>query len=319
MLRYVLWRVFWMFFLLMLILVVIYFSTTIVMLRHWGMPPYDLRAEFLFTFEGFRSYLHGIVTEWNWGVTGIYGENVWDYAAIRMWRSLWINLLALAIYLPVGIGLGIASAFKKHSLFDKSVHLITMVLGSIPHFILGFLLIVFIGIRARWVPWRFPGFYTEDTQRFLLGLIIPLVALCLGPIFKFTRLVRAEFIEAEHEEYLLLCKTKGMKTNQALRRHGFRNCMVPVMPELTPTFLYVLGGSFFIELIYGIDGVARLMMMSTIQPMMDFFVINIDIPLAVATTLFYATVGMTFALMVDIAYPLVDPRMRVGRKKTFFD
>ncbi len=317
--RYVFWRLIWMVLLVLIIFVMIYFITSITMLRHWGRPPYDLREEFFFTVHQFVQYVRGIVTDWNWGTTGIYRENVWDFAAIRMWRTLWLNLLALSIYLPLGVGLGILSALKKHSVFDKTVHVLTMVLGSIPHFILGFLLIVFLGIRNRWLPWRFPGFNTDDTERFLLGLVIPLIALCLGPIFKFTRLVRAEFIEAESEDYLLLCKTKGMKKGQALRRHAFRNCMVPVMPELTPTFLYVLGGSFFIELMYGFDGVARLMMRSTIEPMMDFFIINIDIPVAVVTTVFYASLGMMFALIVDITYPLVDPRIRIGKKKAILD
>ncbi len=303
--------------LMMIIFTVLYFITSMTMLRHWGRPPYDLRAEFLLSYTRFLDYVHGILTSWNWGVTGIYDESVWSFAWQRMWVTMRLNLLALAIYLPIGIILGIASALKKGSWFDRGVSTVTMVFGSIPHFILVLLLVVFFGIRYRIVPMQFPGFHIDDTVRLLKGLAIPMFALCMPPIFKFTRLVRAEFIDAQYDDYLLLCKTKGLTTSQTMRRHTFRNCMVPVLPELAPTFIFVLGGSFFVEMIYGIDGVARLIFDSLLVPFMDrTYMIIIDIPMTMVTTMFYAAFGLVFALLVDVAYPLVDPRIRIGAKPT---
>ena len=301
---------------LALIFTLVFFFASMTMLRHWGRPPYDFRAEFLFTYTRYLDYIYGIITAWNWGRTGTYNENVWDFAWRRMWVTTRLNLIALALYMSIGIALGLVSALKRNSVFDKTVSVMTMVLGSIPHFILMYLLVIFLAVRNRWLPYMFPGFHTENPWTLVVGLMIPMLSLCLGPIFKFTRLVRGEFLEAQHDDYLLICKTKGLSKNQALKHHAFRNCMVPVMPELTPTSLYVLGGSFFVELIYGIDGVARLMFQSMIHPFMDFYIIRIDIPMAMVSTMFYAAFGMLFALIIDVAYPLVDPRIRIGATPT---
>ncbi len=316
MLRYVFWRIVWIALMLMLVYVMLYFVTSLTMIRHWGRPPYDFREEFAVAYSRFVAYTRGVITEWNWGVTGPYNDSVWDVAWKHMWLTIRLNLLALAIYVPVGIVLGIISALKKNSLFDKSVSFITMFFGSIPHFILVLLLVVFLGIRNRIFPMQFPGLESADTLRIIKGLFIPMFALCMPAIFKFTRLVRAEFLEAKHDDYLLLCKTKGLTNNQAVRRHAFKNCMVPVLPELTPTFLVVLGGSFFVEIIYGIPGAARLLFDSLLVPMMGTHIIIIDIPMTMVTTMFYASFGLVFAMLVDISYPLIDPRIHIGSTAT---
>ncbi len=317
MLRYVFWRLVWIVLILMLIYVVIYFSTSLTMLRMWGRPPYDFREEFAIAYTRFVIFTRGVITEWHWGVTGLYDYDVWDFATGPMWLTMRLNLLALAIYLPLSIILGIMSALRRNSLFDKSVAYITMFFGSIPHFILVLLLAVFLGVRTRILPMQFPAHESADTMLIIKGLVIPMFALCMPAIFKFTRLVRGEFLEAQHDDYLLLCKTKGLSNKQAVRRHAFKNCMVPVLPELVPTFLMVLGGSFFVEIVYGIPGAANLLLHSLFAGYrMDYPIIIIDIPVTMLLTMFYSSFGMMFALLVDISYPLIDPRIHIGSKAT---
>ncbi len=309
-------------FVLVFVFVIIYFASSMTMLRYWGRPPYDVWVEFEITRTRFLLYTEGILTEWNWGETGSYYENVWNYSWRRMWVTTRINLIALAIYLPASIILGILTAIKPKSLFDKTVGAVTMVFGSVPHFILMYLLVIFLGIRNNWLPFQFPGFRpspTHDITTIILGFVIPMIALCMPAIFRLMRLVRAECIDAQQESYFLLCKTKGLSRNQAIRRHVVRNSAVTVMPELTPTFLTVLGGSFFVEMIYGIDGAARLLFNSVLTMGPAGYVPQIDIPMAMAITMFYTTFGLAFALIVDISYPFVDPRIRVGSKKTRLD
>ncbi len=316
--RYILWRLVWSAILLAFIFTLVFFVSSMTMLRYWGRPPYDLHQEFSFTVTRFMDYVHNIITEWNWGTrAGTYPEPVWDYAWRHMVVTVRLNMLALGIYLPVSIILGTFSALKQNSLFDKTVNTFVMLFGSIPHFILMYLLIIALAIRNRWLPYNFPGFETPDTSRMILGLVIPMIALCMPAILRLSRLVRGEFIESQHDDYLLLCKTKGLTGGQALRRHAFRNSVVPIMPELTPTFLLVLGGSFFVEMIYGVNGAARLMFHSVLTSCPSGgWCPQINIPMTMAMTMFYASFGLGFALLVDLIYPIVDPRIKIGAKPT---
>lgn len=149
----------------------------------------------------------------------------------------------------------------------------------------------------------------------ILGFVIPVFAFSAVLIASFTRLVKGELSETFGQDYLLLAKTKGLNRRQVIQRHALRNSAVAVMPELSTAFIAVLTSSFFIEIIYNVQGVANLFLESLFRPFLDFNVVNIDTNTVVVIGFFYSAIALVISLMSDLLYALIDPRMKIGRKK----
>ncbi|MFP4286699.1 MAG: ABC transporter permease [Candidatus Izemoplasmataceae bacterium] len=311
MIKYIAIRVLWMFFLFWAIITFLFIASTVVMIR----VNIELSDKISYAFDQYWPYIEGVILRGEFGMTNeFYRRDIIPIIIPRALMTLKLNLMAFAIYFPLSFVLGIVFAIKKNHIISKITMFFIMLLGSIPHFILMLLLVIFLGIRWRFFPGQFPGsHHTIAYQR--LGYVIPMIALVFPPLFILTRVIRAEFIEAFDEDYNLLLKVKGLKFKDRLFKHMLRHILVPVLPIVVPTFLYVLAGSFFVERIYGIEGAADLLYRSLLAPAGDTTYVNIDVKMAVAVTMFYSGLGMIFALIVDISYQFIDPRMKIGRKK----
>ncbi|MFH5882430.1 ABC transporter permease [Liberiplasma polymorphum] len=315
MIRYLFYRFLLMFLVLFIIVTFIHIMSTIFTIRQYTHAPYDLAFEFSIAYTRYIAYIKGIFTENYWGVIGSNDIPVWTFLVPHIKITLILNAIAFLIYVFLGIILGMIASLNKGKLTDKIIYLSTMIPGSIPHFFLVFILIIYLGVRMRVLPAQFPGF-TDDMALNIKGMIIPLVALSFPPMFKFMNIVRGEFNETANDSYLIICKTKGLTNFQTTMRHRIKNSILPIIPELTPTFLYVLTGSFFIEIIYGIPGSARLLFRSLMQPVDEAYFVAINSTMAVSLTIFYAGMAMIFALIIDMIYFTVDPRIKIGSKKT---
>ena len=139
----------------------------------------------------------------------------------------------------------------------------------------------------------------------LRSIVLPVVALALGPIATITRYLRGELVETLGSDFMLLAQTKGLTRVQATVRHAFRNSCIPLVNIVIPMFTNILGGSLVVETIFSIPGVGGIMINS----------INAnDYSLTVAVLIFYSLVSLATMLIVDISYGIVDPRIRLGRK-----
>lgn len=262
----------------------------------------------------YLNFAKGVVTEWDWG-TSIRREPVWDLVKFKMWISLRINIIAFIIYVSIGILLGVYTAIRKGSIFDKLTSTISLALGSIPSFIWVFVLMIFLGWKWNLVPTLYiyeqPGFFNR-----IEILIIPILALIIEPISKFIRLVRAEVIEDMQSEYILLLRAKGLKRKQIIKRHTLKNVAVVILPEITTTFIYVLTSSFFIEYFYTINGAANLMLKSIITFGSDTKFVSVDTSVVTAISAFYIVFIVVTALIIDIIWALLDPRIKINGTKT---
>lgn len=305
-----------MFLLLFAIITLVFIISTVTMQRQNAIGRGgELSDQIRLAFDLYLPYIRGVIFEGNLGMTrSLYPKDILTILIPKARLTFRLNMMAFVIYFPLSFMLGILFAIKKHHILSKITMSIIMIFGSIPHFILMFLFVIFLGIRWDLFPDQFPGSYQSDAYK-RLGYVIPMIALVFPPLFILTRIIRAEFIEAFEDDYNLLLKAKGLKFKDRLFRHMVRHTLVPVLPVLIPTFLYVLAGSFLIERIYGIPGAADLLFDSLLAPAGDTTYINIDTKMATAVTIFYAGFGMIFALIVDIAYNFIDPRMKIGRKK----
>ena len=137
------------------------------------------------------------------------------------------------------------------------------------------------------------------------SMILPVAALSLSPVATITRYLRGELIETLSSEYMLLARTKGLKKSQAVVRHAFRNSMVPLANIIIPMITHVMGGSMVVEDIFGVPGMGGILV--------DSIEVH-DYSLTMAALLFYAFINIFTLLIVDIAYGIIDPRIRLGGK-----
>ena len=248
-------------------------------------------------------FLKGVLTENDWGTSVKVSPGVpaFQVLAQKIPVSLVVNLSALIFALPVGIACGIAAAMKKNSHTDTLISLGVIVGISVPSFVFATCLQYFVGYKLGVLPILYAP--TGTTGEKVASLVLPIIALALGPIATITRYLRGELIEVLGSEYIVLAKTKGLTGRQATVRHALRNSAVPMMNVIIPMFANVLGGSMVVERMFSIPGVGGLMIQA----------INAnDYSLAVATLQFYAILSVLTVLIVDLSYGLVDPRVRVG-------
>jgi oligopeptide transport system permease protein len=313
MIRYIITRLLLVFVNLFILSTILFFALNFAQMGRWNNLSFEELRPIIFRL--YKNFVEQRILDQNWGLTGS-GDPVLDVIVPRFWITVKYNLISFGIYVPVGILIGIISAYYKDGFFDKIVNTFILVFGSVPIYILIALLIPLFGFQLHWFPAKF-SVIPDTTWGRIWGLGIPIIALTAGAISKISRIIRDEMVDALHSEYYLLARTKGLTKLQAMMRHTFRNCMTSLLPIMMDVFIFVLMGSFFVEIAFGIDGVASLMYRSMMQldPDIGFAWINIDVNTIIVISTFYMFVGFTFSLLVDIVIPLVDPRIKIHSTK----
>lgn len=254
-------------------------------------------------------WLKNVITEWNWGVSTRVQPNtpVFEVLGQRIGTTVKLNLVALVFYIPIGIVLGIIAALMKNSFIDNLISIGVMVNISIPPFVVVTLIMMIFGFQLGWLPTLFAARDVATSIR-IQGYIIPVISLIALPVAGMTRLTRAELTEVLTSEFLLLARVKGLTRSQAVVRHAFRNSLVPIIPSIIFAFVSMFAGAVIIEMIYSIPGAGRLYLRALSQAGYDY-------NLLLALTGFYAAVAFFGVLLVDLAYGIVDPRIRMGARK----
>lgn len=248
-------------------------------------------------------FLKGIVLEGDWGTSIKLEPRVPAFHVLKnkIPISLAMNLLSLAISLPIGIISGTIAALTKNKWPDYIISLLVVICISVPSFVFASMLQYFLAFKFSLAPIIYKP--TAKGFEMLYSLALPVLALSLGPIATVTRYLRGELIETVSSEFMLLARTKGLTRLQATVRHAFRNSCVPLANIIIPMFTNVLGGSLVIERIFAIPGVGGIMINS----------INAsDHPLTIAVLIFYSVLSLTTILIVDVSYGFIDPRIRMG-------
>ena len=268
---------------------------------------------FIRVWQEFKIYFMNIVNDWNFG-TSAGGEDVWELIGIKILISMKYNFTALVIYVPVGVFLGVLAAIKKNKPTDRIISVFSMISNSIPSFIVIGLLVIYVGYKWQLLVPQEPA-YSEPFLKQLEGLIIPVTALSIGPIGKFAQMVRGEIVENLNSDHFILLRTKGLTRRQAIIRHSLKDSLVTVIPEIIPTFVFVLGISFVIESLYNISGVSHLFLDSIVLQTDWFSTIIIDVNVVVAIGIVLYGIIMVTSLFSDILLTIIDPRIRLTGKK----
>jgi len=247
-----------------------------------------------------------IITKGDFGVSDkLYmGQEVTSIFAHKLPATMTVNLLSIIISIPIGIGFGILAAMKKNSAIDHSLSTLTMVLISVPSFVYAFLIQYFLSYKLGWLPFLMQSGTDYLSPDMLFSMLPVILSLSLGVIASFTRITRAELSEVLTSDFMLLARAKGMTKWQAALRHGLKNCMVVVLPNVFGNFIGIMSGSLIIEKIFAVPGVGSLYINS---------INGRDYPMFMMLTVFYTAVGLAAAIAVDISYGFIDPRIRIGK------
>ena len=215
-------------------------------------------------------------------------------------------LLILAVAIPVGI----FSALRPRSLIDRAAMVYVLVGISLPSFWIGLVLSYLVGFRLGWTP--IAGYceavsVPEASQcggpaQWAYHMILPWLTLALIGAGTYVRFVRADVMETMNQDYVRTARAKGAPEPRVMRSHILRNAMLPVVTMVGMDIGLLLGGSIFIETVFGLPGLGLIALES---------ISNFDLPVTQGVVVFGAIAIIVFNLAVDILYAWIDPRIRL--------
>ena len=230
-------------------------------------------------------------------VTDLIGE------ALPVTFSLAIG--AIVMWLALGIGLGILAARFRGRVVDRLSTVFVLIGTSLPTFLTGLILLVFVVIRWGLIP--FPsGNYTpffENPFEWAQILFLPWLTLAFAYAALYTRFVRSSVIDTSNEDYIRTARAKGLSEGVILGKHTLRAALAPIATMAGLDFAGLLGGAILTESVFNLPGLGRLAISA---------VTKYDLPIIVATTLLAAFIVVIMNLIVDILYAYIDPRVRVA-------
>jgi len=231
------------------------------------------------------------------------GQPVSELLADKIVPSFLLGLMSFVFVVGVGVPFGVLAAMKRGSPWDVANLVSSTVLAAVPHFVVAFLMLLVFAVGLGWIDVRLGRGFGDSVASLPRG-ILPAIALGAPSMAILTRLTRSALLEVLEEDYIRTARAKGLPERTVVWRHAVRNALVPVLTLLGPIFAALVTGSIVIESIFGLPGVGSAFIDSVRQR---------DYGMIMGTTLLYATVIMVANLVVDLLYPLVDPRMRARR------
>jgi peptide/nickel transport system permease protein len=224
------------------------------------------------------------------------GRPVLEIIAPRLWVSVQLNIAALLVAITIGLPLGFYAAKRQGTARDPSIVITMLILYAMPVFFTAPLLILFFAVQLHWVPAAgWDGFFSIQT-------ILPALTIGIPGAAIFVRHMRASTLEVIGQEYVRTAQAKGMPNMVVNYRHIARNALLPILTIMGFTLAGMFGGSLIVELIYGIPGAGRLSLDAIFQR---------DFPVLTAFVLLGAGMLVLANLVIDIAYTIVDPRIRL--------
>ena len=244
-------------------------------------------------------YVKGVFT-WNLGPSMLQrNQTVNDIVSRGFPVSAELGGLAMLFAIIVGIPLGIISALRQNSIFDYAAMALSNIGFAIPAFLTSTLFLYFFALKWGSVT----GFPTFGWSGFH-SKVLPSIALGLGPMTYFARLVRGSMLETMQQDYIRTAKAKGLRWQRVVGLHVLRNSLIPAVTAAGPLLGYLVTGSFIIERIFAIPGIGQ------------YYVTSInsrDLSVTMGLTVLLSILIIVANLFVDVAYGLLDPRTRDQR------
>jgi len=247
-------------------------------------------------FTWINKLLHGDL-----GVSLISNVPVLKMIGQRVEPSISIAISTIILAVVIAVPLGVIAAWKHGTWIDRFVMGLSVLGFSVPVFVIGYVLIQIFAIDLRWLPVQGFKSITAGFGPFLERIILPTLTLSFIYIALIARMTRAAMLDVLGEDFIRTARAKGIGEIAVLLRHGLRNAAVPVITVIGTGFALLISGVVVTESVFNLPGIGRLTVDAVLAR--DYPVIQAMILL---TSLIYVTVN----LLIDVAYTLLDPRIR---------
>ena len=244
----------------------------------------------------------------NFGYSTQYKKEVIQIISSPMTNTILLNVFTMIVVFLISIPLGIVTAVRKNGVFDKVVQVVTIVGYSIPSFIIALLAIFTFAVKIPIFPIsgvKTAGLDAGGMQGILdmaWHMVLPVLVMSVSGIGGITRYVRASMIDVLRMDYIKTARAKGLREKTVIYIHAFRNALIPVVTITTWWIIGLFGGSIVIESVFLWPGLGKMLIDSLMQR--DFAVV-------LTMQMFYVVLSLAGNVLMDIAYTLVDPRVRL--------
>ncbi|MBL0151049.1 MAG: ABC transporter permease [Ideonella sp.] len=244
----------------------------------------------------------GKVLQGDLGLSITDGQPVLGLILERFQVTASIVVTAVVIATCLAVPAGLLSAWKQNKPLDIAIVAGATLLLSVPSFWLGLLLLLAFGLKLGWLPVVGYVALSEDFAQGLLYIVLPIATLAMVETGVLTRMARASAIEVLRLEYVSHARAKGAHESRVLLRHVLPNAFAPVLTLVGLVLGHLLGGAAVLETVFTLPGLGRLLVDSIFAR---------DYPVVQGVLLFTAVIYVLINLVVDLCYPIFDPRVQV--------
>ena len=238
-------------------------------------------------------YMQGVIFG-DFGRSFFTSQSVGDLIGRALPATLLLALVSLIGSLLISVPLGIYAAVRRGTFVDQTIRFVSLIGLSFPNFWLAIMLVLFFSIELRWLPTS--GFFVAA------GLVLPAATLAVILSAVNVRLVRTVMLDTLSTQYIVVARSKGLRERVVLYKHALRNCMIPLLTYIGLQFGDLLGGVVIIERVFNWPGMGSL----------AFDAISArDYPILQGVITVLAVMIVMVNLVIDIAYGVADPRVRV--------
>lgn len=219
----------------------------------------------------------------------------------RVEPTVALSLTTMGFAILLAIPMGVLAAWRAGSWVDQTIMALSVLAFSVPVFLIGYGLVIGLSLELELLPVQ--GFVSlaEDPARFALHLVLPTIALGLVYTALLARITRATMLETLNEDFVRTARAKGLGEPRVLLLHALKSSAVPIVTTIGTGLALLIGGVVVTESVFAIPGIGRLTIEAVLQR---------DYPVIQGVILVIAAVYVLVNLAIDLAYPLLDPRIR---------
>jgi peptide/nickel transport system permease protein len=239
----------------------------------------------------------------DWGTSLVNRLEVRGMVMERLQNSFRLALMSLAIYVPLGILLGVIAALQEDKLADQAISGLSMAFAGLPEFVTGVVLVSYVAISWRLLPANSSIDPDTTFREALPYMILPAITVSLTSLGYIARMTRASTIDVLRQDYVRAAELKGLPRRQVLIRHVLRNSLLPTVTVVAMGIGWLIGGLIVTESVYGYPGIGRLLV---------YGIQRRDLILVQATTMVIVTIFTLSNFAADILYGVLNPRIRLS-------
>lgn len=223
----------------------------------------------------------------------------------RLPYTVELAVIALGVSILIGVPFGVMCALFRNGPVDYALRTVAVLWLAVPSFWLATMVLVLPTVWFGWSPSLVVSKFTNAPGQHLIDMGIPGIIMGLHVSAVTIRMTRSQFLEVMNQDYIRTAYAKGLSTMRVASRHALKNALIPVVTIWGGQIAALLGGSVIMEFIFGIPGLGSWTLNS---------IRSRDFPVVQTLVLFFATSTLVINLLVDISYPLLDPRIKAGAR-----